>query len=354
MTIAGATVSDKSDQPSGPAICLAASGGGHLRQIFDLEPAWRGTNCFFVTEDTALGRSLAAREPVEFVPHFALGQARLGKPWAMLTAAWRSLTRSWRIVSKRRPDLVITTGAGSMVFVVLWARLRGARIVLVDSFARFDRPSAFARLAGPLAHVRIAQSARSARHWPGALVFDPLQVSDPPRPPKQPLLFATVGATLPFERLTRLVLDAKRSGLLPEEVILQTGEGAGAVEPVPGVTIRETLPFDEVRDVLARADLVVCHGGTGSLITALREQCRVIAVPRRFDLGEHYDDHQAEITEAFVARGLIDVADNDAGFAEALARARARTPRRASTEPGELVGFLKTLIERWPARDGTV
>src|SRR3546814_2130094 len=48
-----------SDLRAGAKICLAGSGGGHVRQLLDLEPAWRGHDAFFVTEVTALGESLA-------------------------------------------------------------------------------------------------------------------------------------------------------------------------------------------------------------------------------------------------------------------------------------------------------
>jgi UDP-N-acetylglucosamine transferase subunit ALG13 len=330
-----------------PLICLAASGGGHVRQILDLEPVWRDYPHYIVTEDTALGRSIGEREEVHFVPHFALGQARLGHPTTMLREAWRSISASWRIIARRRPDLFITTGAGSQLFVMLFARMRGAKVVLIDSFARFRGPSAFARLAGRFAHVRIAQSEESARHWPGATVFDPFRIAEGTPPEKEPLLFATVGATLPFDRLVSLVEHAHAAGLIPEEIVLQHGEGGRAIA---GVTSVEGLPFDEVKALLARASIVVCHGGTGSLITALREWCHVIAIPREFGRQEHYDDHQSEIVDAFVERGLVLTAHDDASFAAALKEARARPRVSATTDPAALTGYLKELAETTPAR----
>src|SRR3546814_5417597 len=66
---------------AGAKICLAGSGGGHVRQLLDLEPAWRGHDAFFITEDTALGESLAEHYRCLFVPHVAMGQARLGAPF---------------------------------------------------------------------------------------------------------------------------------------------------------------------------------------------------------------------------------------------------------------------------------
>ncbi|MXO70367.1 beta-1,4-glucuronosyltransferase WelK [Alteraurantiacibacter buctensis] len=325
-------------------VCLAASGGGHLRQLLDLEPFWASHDHFFVTEDTALGRSVARERPTEFVPHFALGQARLGNPALMVARALRSAWTSLRIVWRRRPDLVISTGAGSQLFIALWARLLGARIVLIDSFARFDRPSAFARLAGPLAHLRIAQSAAAAADWPGALVYEPLRHDTCEPIQKQNLLVATVGATLPFPRLVDLVLEAKRQGLITEDVLLQTGDVAQAIAPVDGVTIVNSLPFDELLVRLRDARIVVGHGGTGSIITALQAQCGTIVIPRRFELGEHYDNHQAEICEAFAARELVQVADDLASFEKALHAARSAPPNPVRTDYSGLAQVLRDYV----------
>jgi UDP-N-acetylglucosamine--N-acetylmuramyl-(pentapeptide) pyrophosphoryl-undecaprenol N-acetylglucosamine transferase len=318
-------------------LCLAASGGGHVRQLLDLEPVWATHDAYFVTEPTALGHSIAVRAATHYVEHVAWGQAKLGAPLRMAIAGLRNAWQSLRIVRAERPDVVITTGAGSMAFTLLWARLIGARIVLIDSFARFAAPSLFARLAGPLAHVRIAQAPNSAAKWPGALLFDPFRRLNGLRPDKSPLLFATVGATLKFDRLVEMVAAAHAAGATPAEVIIQTGEGGLAPD---GLDVRETLPFDEVKAVLSRADIVVCHGGTGSLITALTAGCHVIAVPREYARGEHYDDHQSEIAETFAARGLIQIARDADQLIAAIAATRTREPVMATTDPAALITWL--------------
>lgn len=322
-------------------ICLAASGGGHLRQLLDLEAFWSEHDHVFVTEPTAMGHSVAQRHPTEFVPHVALGQAKLGHPLTMLRSAIANFAASRRIVKQHRPDVFISTGAGSMFFTGLLAKMRGAKVIIIDSFARFDKPSAFARLAGPLADWRIAQSRTAALAWNGAEYFDPLVMLEGERPDKKPLLFATVGATLPFARLLDYVGDAKKEGLIPEQVVIQTGIGAA---PIDGVECVETLDFDEMKNLLTQADIAVCHGGTGSIITALQAGCRTIAIPRLFERGEHYDNHQLEITEAFEKRGLLFVARDRDEFAAALIKARAATPRRATTDPQALIRRLTEIV----------
>lgn len=328
-------------------ICLSAAGGGHFRQLLDFEQLWSNYPHFIVTESTVLTRALSNREDIENVPHFALGQMRIGKGPAMIRAALASCMTSLKIILRRRPDIVITTGSGSQFFILLWARLFGAKIVLIDSFARFHAPSKFARLAGPLAHLRIAQSENSARRWPGSHVFDPLEVEPAPRRGKERLIFATVGATLPFPRLEQAIVALKRAGRIPEKVVLQVGRGAGQHEPVDGLEIVAEVPFAELQHLLERADVVVCHAGTGSIITALAKSCAVVAMPRSIKHGDHYDDHQEEIAGVFAGRGLIETAEDSQSLLTALDRARKMLRHKARMNHDRLVAFLEQTFAEW-------
>jgi UDP-N-acetylglucosamine transferase subunit ALG13 len=330
-------------------VCLAASGGGHLRQLIDLQGFWSAHDYFFVTEDTALGQSLRETHPTHFVPHFGLGQARLGAPFKMLAGAFVNFFRTGALMLRMRPDLVVSTGAGAVFFTVVWGRLVGARVVVIESFARFEQPSVFGRMTKPLAHDFVVQSAALAAHYPRAKLFDPFRMAGVWEGKKQPLLFATVGAVLPFDRLVNAVAEAKTQGAIDERVLIQVGEGGARPD---GLECVETLPFDNVKALLKDASIVICHGGTGSLITALREGCHVIAMPRLFDLGEVYDDHQVEIVEAFAGRGLVQRADDAAQLIAALAEARSRPRQMATTEPAALRDFLAGVAARLKPRQG--
>lgn len=327
-------------------VCLAGSGGGHVRQLLDMEPAWAAHDYFFLTEDTALSQSIAAKHPTRFVPHFALGQARLGAPLKMAVGAVRNFFATAAIILRERPQVLISTGAGAVYFSVVWARLTGAKVVVIESFARFDKPSVFGRMSAPLAHRKVVQSKALSQYWPDAPVFDPMRLLDTKPPPKKPLLFATVGAILPFDRLVEMVAQVKARGEIPEDVLIQTGEGGLRPE---GLEVVETLSFERIQETLTDADIVVCHGGTGSLITALRQGCRVVAVPRLFSKGEVYDDHQAEITRAFAARGLLAVANTADELSEALKVVRGRPPVPATSDPTELNAHLSGLLSEWAA-----
>lgn len=267
----------------------------------------------------------------------------------MLWSAVINLFQSLRIAIAERPDVVISTGAGAMFWTVLFCRILGAKFILIDSFARFEAPSKFARSARWLATQTIVQSPALKEHWPDALLFDPLRALDGARPEKQPLLLATVGATLAFDRMSEAVARLKADGVIRESVVLQTGEGSAvtaATHGTDGLRIVESLPFAEMQALLRGADIVICHGGTGSFITALRQGCRVIAVPRLFERGEHYDNHQFEISEAFAARGLIEIALEAGDLPAAIARAKAKVPKLATTDPAALIAWLNGYLAK--------
>lgn len=327
-----------------PRICLAASGGGHVRQILDLKPFWQDHDYYLVTEPTALGQSLAEEYPTRFVDHFAFGQARVASKMTLVASGLRNMWASLRHTLRERPDVIISTGAGSAWFTAFFARLIGAKFVLVESFARVRAPSLFGRISHWFANRIIVQSEGLKARWPHAEVCDPLKILGNDRPRKEALALVTVGTVMPFDRLVRAVEQLQKDGLLPERIIAQVGDGGYRPD---GWETHERLPFAEMQAILERADLVFCHGGTGSLVTGCRAGCRVLAMPRSASRNEHYDDHQDEIVTAFAERGLIHYAREADGLAEALSAARSGEPIRATTDPDLLISRLRQMMAEW-------
>lgn len=53
------------------------------------------------------------------------------------------------------------------------------------------------------------------------------------------------------------------------------------------------------------ADIVITHGGTGTIIGAVKKGKKVIAVPRLAKFGEHVDDHQIQLINQFKELNMI-------------------------------------------------
>ena len=67
--------------------------------------------------------------------------------------------------------------------------------------------------------------------------------------------------------------------------------------------ILDEVPQDEFAKLVDKADVIITHGGVGSIITAITKGKKVIAVPRLGKYNEHVNDHQVEIIESFNEKG---------------------------------------------------
>jgi UDP-N-acetylglucosamine transferase subunit ALG13 len=136
------------------------------------------------------------------------------------------------------------------------------------------------------------------------------------------LIFATVGThQQPFDRLIGALVKLDAG-----ELVVQYGPA----EPPPGVARAEPyMPFERVLAYTREAETVITHAGVGSILCARREGHVPIVVPRRHDLGEHVDDHQAELTRALEPHGGIVALWDVTGIAAAVARST-----RAAVRPG--------------------
>lgn len=130
------------------------------------------------------------------------------------------------------------------------------------------------------------------------------------------MIFVTVGAQMPFDRLIRAV-DAWAGRCGREDIFAQVGQTTfrpAALECVPFIDPAE------YRQRLFEADAVITHAGMGTILTALELGTPILAMPRRADLGETRNDHQFGTAEAFRKAGRIGVAWNEQELAVSLSR----------------------------------
>ena len=74
------------------------------------------------------------------------------------------------------------------------------------------------------------------------------------------------------------------------------------------------------------SELVITHGGFGSIRDALSMGKSVVAVPRRHEFREHQDDHQKELVDELEKIGLVISVFDVAALDLSIERARTFTP----------------------------
>lgn len=146
------------------------------------------------------------------------------------------------------------------------------------------------------------------------------------------MIFVTVGSQkFQMDRLLRALEQLICAGVLKEEIIAQTGY----CTYLPS-NMKCTPFFDktEMEEHLRSCSLLICHAGAGSIISGSQNGKKIIVVPRRKQYGEHVDDHQLELAQAFSQGGHVLVAEDTDRLEQMirLSETWTPTPYRSNSE----------------------
>ncbi|MGP6146511.1 PssE/Cps14G family polysaccharide biosynthesis glycosyltransferase [Jeotgalibaca sp. A122] len=117
------------------------------------------------------------------------------------------------------------------------------------------------------------------------------------------MIFITLGSQkFQFNRLLKKVDELIEDGTIKDEVFAQIGYSDYKASHFK---YTEFLNRDEFSNTIEKCDIVITHGGTGAIISAVKNKKKVIAIPRLVKYMEHVDDHQLQIIEQFKEMNLI-------------------------------------------------
>jgi UDP-N-acetylglucosamine transferase subunit ALG13 len=133
-----------------------------------------------------------------------------------------------------------------------------------------------------------------------------------------PRLLVTVGTDHhPFDRLMQWIDELISVGVIPpQDVLVQ----AGYSRPPRRPPARRSLPRDELLALMASADVVVGHGGPGTVMDARSAGRRPVIVPRVASRGEVIDDHQVTFSRRLADLEKIVLAEDRTAFFAAVRR----------------------------------
>ena len=110
------------------------------------------------------------------------------------------------------------------------------------------------------------------------------------------MIFVTVGThEQPFDRLLVAINHyAAEKNLSKEQIIVQKGFSKLKLE---NVTSEAMFSAKQMNSFYNEAEVIITHGGPGSMFPAWLLGKQVVAVPRQHQFKEHVDDHQVEFCE---------------------------------------------------------
>ena len=147
-------------------VMFISSMGGHLNELLQLKELFDEVDYRIVTEKTKATEYLAERYPGK-VDYLVYGTKHHLFSYLFIFAF--NILKSLVLFLKFRPRCVITTGTHTAVPMCYIARLFGAKVVWIETFANAESKTVAGRLVYPIANLFIVQWEKMLELYPKAV-----------------------------------------------------------------------------------------------------------------------------------------------------------------------------------------
>ena len=145
-----------------------------------------------------------------------------------------------------------------------------------------------------------------------------------------------------FPRLLDAIQKQIDKGNIKDEVVVQAGNTPYKSN---NMKIFDLIDRDEFAELIKKCDLLITHGGVGSIITGLKNNKRIIAAPRLEKYGEHTNDHQLQIIEKFSDSGFILPLYDFDKLDEVIEQANKFKPKKYKSNTNNMINLIENYID---------
>lgn len=153
------------------------------------------------------------------------------------------------------------------------------------------------------------------------------------------MIYVTLGTqACDFSRCMKMVEELILQANIKDKVVVQTGYTSYRPK---GIECFDFVSEDKYQQLMAEADIVISHAGTGALFSSIKKGKKVIAVARLAEYGEMVNDHQTEIVRKLAREGYI--LDGTYSIVDAWKKLDSFTPRECDfkcTIPAKIEDIL--------------
>ncbi len=147
-----------------------------------------------------------------------------------------------------------------------------------------------------------------------------------------------------FYRILEALEDKLDKHLIDDEVVVQAGCSADFKSKY--MKIFDLIPMDEFDEMIKKCDLLITHGGVGSIITGLKNNKKVIAAARLSKYNEHVNDHQLQIIDNFSREGYILKLDNFDDIDKLIKDSSKFKPKKFKSNTDNMIDLIDREIEK--------
>ena len=145
-----------------------------------------------------------------------------------------------------------------------------------------------------------------------------------------------------FYRLLEAVQKQIDNKFIKEKVIVQAGCSSDFKSD--DMEIFDLIPMDEFDKLISECDILITHGGVGSIITGIKNNKKVIAAARLYEHGEHVNNHQLQIIDNFEKSGYIVKLDNFGELDKVITSLKKFKPKKYKSNTDKFNKTVKKII----------
>ncbi|MDO4996403.1 MAG: PssE/Cps14G family polysaccharide biosynthesis glycosyltransferase [Bacilli bacterium] len=159
-----------------------------------------------------------------------------------------------------------------------------------------------------------------------------------------------------FPRLLEAIDKEIEKGTIKDKVIVQAGQTKYESN---NMEILGLLPEPEFDKLMDEADLIITHGGAGTILSAIKKGKRVIACARLAKYKEHHNDHQKQIIKEFSEEGYILELKDFNKLDVMIEKSKNFKPKKFTSNTENMIKLLDNYIEKdnhtsWLNRSGFI
>ena len=156
------------------------------------------------------------------------------------------------------------------------------------------------------------------------------------------MILVTLGTgDKPFLRLLEVLDKEIKNGNIKDKVIVQAGITKFKTDRME---IFDLIPLDQFNELIEKCDLLITHGGVGSITTGLKYNKKIIGVARLKKYGEVANDHQLQILENFDKEGLIIHLKNLEDISKKIKESKNFKPKKDKSNNENFIKILEKVI----------
>lgn len=144
------------------------------------------------------------------------------------------------------------------------------------------------------------------------------------------------------EQFKRL-LDYIENSQIEDEIIVQSGHTKYESKKMK---LFDFIPYEEMEKYIKKADVIITHAGTGSVLMPLKMGKKVIVCARLSKYEEHIDDHQQQLADIFSEEEYVLELNENNSLDELFKKIKTFKPKKFISNSENFIKKLKAEIEK--------